>query len=135
MTDQSGFGATGLERLFQGLAHQALAQVIGHRVADDPAAVEVFEAGQIQPTLIGGDIRDVARPDLIGSRHPKSLGQHILGDRQVMARIGGGPKPSFLPAAQAQLAAGALDAMYAHTDAMRRQIALETFGAVRRVRS
>ena len=44
MTNQSRRGTASLQGLFQSLDHEALTQVIGHRIADDPAAVEVFEA-------------------------------------------------------------------------------------------
>ena len=42
VTNQSRLRATGLERLFERLAHETLAQMICHRVADDPTAGEVF---------------------------------------------------------------------------------------------
>ena len=37
-----------------------------HGPADDPSAVEVHDAGQIEPTFFGGDVSDVGDPDLIG---------------------------------------------------------------------
>jgi hypothetical protein len=36
-----------------------------HRPADDLAAVEVHDRGQIKPTLISLDVGDVGEPDLV----------------------------------------------------------------------
>jgi hypothetical protein len=37
--------------------------MIGHRPADDPAAVEVHDGSQIEPALIGLYVGDVGEPD------------------------------------------------------------------------
>ena len=60
-----------------------------HAPAHQLAAVQVNDAGQVHPPLIGGQIGDVACPDLI--RHLRiepSLNQ-IGSYRQVMPAVGG----------------------------------------------
>ena len=79
VTNQSRLRVTGLERLFERLAHETLTQMIGHRVADDPTTMEVFEARQIQPAFVRGHIGDVADPSLVGSLDSKTLPEHIRG--------------------------------------------------------
>src|SRR5260370_12935309 len=37
--------------------------MIAHGPADDPAAVEVHDGGQIEPSLIGLDVGDIGEPD------------------------------------------------------------------------
>ena len=39
--------------------------MIRHRPADDLAAEQVHDAGQIEPALIGLDVGDVSEPDLV----------------------------------------------------------------------
>lgn len=104
--------------------------MIRHRIADDPAAVEVFEASQIEPAFIGGHVGNIADPCLVGTLDSKTWPQHIRGHRQGMARIRRRAIPAFLPAAQPQLAADAFDPMHAHPHPVRRQIALQPLGAI-----
>ena len=130
VANQTRLGMASAQRLIQRLTNRALAQVIGHRVADDPAAVEVFDPGQIQPAFGGGHAGDVADPRLIGTLDSKALSQPIRGHGPGMARIRRHAKPPFLSAAQAQLAADAPDAMKADANAVRRQITLQALGPV-----
>lgn len=71
-----------------------------------------------------------ADPRLIGTLDSKTLPQHIRGHRQGMARIRCHAKPAFLLAARPQLAADAFDPMHAHPHPVRRQIALQSLGAI-----
>ena len=44
VTNQFWRGTVGLQRLFERLDHETLALMIGHCIAHDPTAVEIFEA-------------------------------------------------------------------------------------------
>ena len=46
----------------QGRQRQAGAQMIRHCPADDLAAVQIHDGGQIEPALIGPDVGDVGEP-------------------------------------------------------------------------
>jgi IS30 family transposase len=56
--------------------HELGPDVWGHRPSDDPTAEQVLDRRQVQPSLTGGDERDVGDPDPVGSvceeptRHP-----------------------------------------------------------------
>jgi len=89
VTDQSRPRAAGLQRLCERLAHQALAQVIGHRVADDPATVEVFDPGQIQPAFVRGHAGDVAGPCPVG---PLDLKTALVAAVAKQFTTGGKPR-------------------------------------------
>jgi len=75
-----------------------------HRPADDPAAVGVHNPGQVEPAFLGGDVGDVAEPDLIESARSGPFGQAIGSDRLVVVAVGGGDsEPSFRASTEAVL--------------------------------
>jgi hypothetical protein len=53
-------------RHLQSIRHQAALHVRLHAPAHHLSAEQVNHSCQVQPSLVGGDVRDVARPDLIG---------------------------------------------------------------------
>src|SRR5215471_5230511 len=57
--------------------------------AEDSAAIEVHDGGQIEPALNGEDISNVADPHPIGGSDWWGLSQAILSDGQAVTRIGG----------------------------------------------
>jgi hypothetical protein len=65
------------------------AQMIAHRPADDPAAVEVHDGGQVEPALVGFDVGDVSKPDPVRGRCGKVAIEQIGRDRQVVPAVGG----------------------------------------------
>ena len=50
---------------------QLLSQAALHSPGNDPARIEIQHHGEIEPALACRNIRDVARPDLVGVRHRK----------------------------------------------------------------
>lgn len=71
----------------QCLAHQLGGNTFCHRVADDFTGKYALQACKVQPSLIGGDVRDVARPDLIGAARLECLAQQVLCHWQRMRRM------------------------------------------------
>src|ERR1700739_1485254 len=62
--------------------------MIRHRPADDLAAVEVHDRGQIKPALISLHVGDIGQPDPVrGSGDEIALDQ-IRGDREVVTAVG-----------------------------------------------
>jgi hypothetical protein len=43
----------------EGVHHESALHVIGHRPADDPAAEQVLDHGQVQPSFPGRDVGDI----------------------------------------------------------------------------
>lgn len=71
-------------------------EVLAHSPAGQPAAVEVQNAGQVEPAFLGVDVSDVADPDLVGRIRSGQFGQPIGGDGLVVVAVGGaGPEPAF----------------------------------------
>src|SRR5882762_2184654 len=64
------------------------AQMIRHRPADDLAAVEVQDGGQIEPALIGLDVGDVGEPDPVRRSGGEVAVEQVRGDREVVPAIG-----------------------------------------------
>src|SRR5246127_2054656 len=68
--------------------------MIRHRPADDLAAIEIHDRGQIKPTLISLDVGDVGEPDPVRRGGDEVALEQIRGDREVVAAVGGAP-PSW----------------------------------------
>jgi len=77
-----------------------------HGPTDDPAGMEVHDAGKIKPALPGWNVGDVGDPDLVGGGGCRSHCKEVGSNRVVMIAVGG------LNAMAALLAA--LDALAAH---------------------
>ena len=67
--------------------------MILHRPADDLAAVEVQDGGQIEPALIGLDIGDVGEPDPVRRSGGEVAIEQVRSDREIVAAVGG-PYPA-----------------------------------------
>ena len=61
--------------------------------ADDPAAVEVHDGGQIEPALIGLDISNICEPDPVRRGSHEVAIEQVRGDRKLVPAIGG-PHPA-----------------------------------------
>lgn len=59
-----------------GVADEVGAHMVGHRVPDDLAGVQIDHRGQVEPTLPGGQVGDVAT-----SRRPRGRGGEIAADQ------------------------------------------------------
>src|SRR4030081_3254991 len=68
--------------------------MIAHRPADDLAAVQVHDGGQIEPSLIGLDVGDVGEPDPVRRGGSEVAVEQVRGDRKVVTAIGG-PHPAW----------------------------------------
>jgi hypothetical protein len=54
------------ERHLEGVGDELGAEVVGHRPADDPAAVEVLDGDEVEPSLPGAQVGDVGDPAAVG---------------------------------------------------------------------
>ena len=94
--DQFGSRLAMSKRHAPGREDQLGVDVLVHGPADDPTAVDIHDAGQVEPALLGGDVGDVPDPDLIGSARGGQIGQAIGGDGLVVVAVGGvDPEPTF----------------------------------------
>ena len=78
--DESGVGAAAGEGHLERVGNELGAHVIGHRPADDAAAVQVLHGDEIEPALPGTKVGDVRDPDLVGRRGAELALDEIVGD-------------------------------------------------------
>lgn len=84
---------------------QAGLEVVLHGPADDSAAVKIHDTGKVEKAFGGGQVSDVADPDLIDSGRRRSLGEPVGRDGLIMVAIGGAEaKSAAAPCGQALLA-------------------------------
>ena len=55
-----------LERHVEGVEHERRLEGVGHRPADDPAAVDTHDHGQERKADQGREVGDVRHPELVG---------------------------------------------------------------------
>ena len=102
-----------------------------HGPADDSAAVEVQDSGQIEPSLTGLDIGDIRDPGLVGSCGAGSLCQAVWGDGVVMVAVGClDTVAGLLAASETLLAHDAGDAVASMPGALFAQLMHDTGAAV-----
>src|SRR4051812_8484511 len=102
-----------------------------HRPADDPAAIQVHDGGQIEPSLIGLDVGDVGEPDPVWRSGAKAALEQIWRDRQIMTAVGGAhpPWPGH-DGANAVMAHQPLDPATAGSAALSLQLDMDTRAAI-----
>jgi hypothetical protein len=102
-----------------------------HRPANDPAAVEVHDGRQMEPSLAGLDVGDVSGPDPVRGRRSKVAIEQIGRDRQVVLAVGG-PEPPWprQDGANTVAAHQPLDATTACPVALGLQFAMDTRAAI-----
>ena len=71
----------------QNIRHQTTLHMRLHAPAQHLAAEQVNNSSQVQPTLVGGDIRDITRLDLIGSFHGEVVLHQIRGNGQLVLTV------------------------------------------------
>src|SRR4029077_18327333 len=105
--------------------------MIRHRPADDLAAVEIHEHGQIEPALIGLDVGDVGEPDLVRRGGDEVALEQGRGDREVLT-AGGEARPSWPghDGPDAVAAHQSLDAAAARPAALSPQLGMDARAAV-----
>src|SRR5207244_1202826 len=101
------------------------------RPADDPAAAEVHDGGQIEPSLIGLDVGDIGEPDPVRRGGGEVSVEQVWGDREVVAAVGG-PHPAWLrhDGPNAVPVHQPLDAAAARPAALRLQLDMDTRAAI-----
>jgi hypothetical protein len=90
--------------------------------AHHQAAEQVNHTDQVQPAFVGGDVGDVAAPDLVGRRRREVSRQQVLGHRQVVMAVGGDDELALAAGLDAVRLHEALHAVLAHADAARKQL-------------
>src|SRR6266545_3255548 len=78
--DQPGVRSTMCKRHLQCVGDELGAQVVGHRPADDPAAVEVLDGDEVEPALPGAQVGDVGDPAAVRSAGGEVALEEIVGD-------------------------------------------------------
>jgi len=77
------------ESHLEGLESEAGLQILLHGPADDFAAVEIHDRCQVEPAFPGGNIGNVADPNLIHAGGCGPARQTIGGDWMIMVALGG----------------------------------------------
>src|SRR5271170_636891 len=105
--------------------------MICHRPADDLAAVEVHDRGQIEPALIGLDVGDVSEPDAVGRGGGEVPLQQVRCNRELVATVGG-PHPPWPrhDGPDPVVAHQSLDAATAYSAALRLQLDMDARAAI-----
>ena len=94
------------------------AQMIGQAPADDAAGAEVDDDGEVEPALGGGNVSDIAHPDLIRRLREGFLKEEI-GRRLIGSSITGPRHEGFgLERAQAALGHEAAEPGWRANDAL-----------------
>src|SRR3984893_14578413 len=105
--------------------------MIAHRPADDLAAVQVHDGGQIEPALIGLDVGDVGEPDPVRRGDGEAPREKMRGGREVVTPVGGAPPPwPRHDGADTVTAHQSLDATAAHPAALRLQLDMDARAAI-----
>src|SRR5438270_12434372 len=89
MVDQAGARPLCCNSHRQGGQWQFGAQMIRHRPADDLAAIEVHDRGQIKPALISLDVGDVGEPDPVRRGGDEVALEQVRGNWKVVTAVGG----------------------------------------------
>src|SRR5438046_1986974 len=102
----------------QRIRDQAAMQVRPHRPAHHLAAEQIDHHRQEQPAFLGGDIRDVTCPGLVGPDRSEVAVQQVRRDRQVMPAVGGHhPEAPLAASTNAVLLHQPLHPLLAHANA------------------
>ena len=86
---QSGWRRTMQGRHGESCQDQGGVNCLTHGPADDFAAVEVQNAGEIEPTLVGENVGDIGDPDLVGCSSLWGFYQEIGSNWVIVVAVGG----------------------------------------------
>jgi len=95
MEDQARFRVPPEPRHAQRIGHQAGLHVGCHAPAGHVSAMQVDYSGQVQPTLIGGDVGNVTGPHGVGLRGLEVAIQQIGCNGQVVLAVSGNDIPAL----------------------------------------
>ena len=87
--EQSGWRSAMQGRHGEGCQDKCGIDCRAHGPANDSAAVEIQDTGEIEPALGGGDVGDVSDPDLVGGSGLWGFSQVIGSDGVVVVAVGG----------------------------------------------
>jgi hypothetical protein len=121
MHDQTGLGPTPEPRHSQRVRNQLRAHVGLERPSHDLATEQIQDDRQIQPALVGPEIGDVCRPDLIGFRRREVTLQQVRRDRQIVIRVRRRDVLALVPCTNAMLRHQLANPLLAHAHATREQ--------------
>ena len=110
----------------QRLRCQFLRHARAERVADHLTGEDVLDARQVEPSFVGGDIRDIADPGFVWSRRREGLLQQVRRHREAMARIRRRLELALLLATQAKFPPQPNDPITTSVKALRDQFRLQT---------
>jgi len=89
VVDELGGGAAMPEGLLQGGRAKGGVEVVGAGPADDAAAVQIEERGDVEEALLGRNVGDVGDPDLVDTGDQRLVPEQIGGDGSAVAAVGG----------------------------------------------
>ena len=118
MMDESPLGLSCVDRHPQGSQNNAPAHPAAHQPAHDATGIEIRHNGQIQPALMGGDIRNVGSPAPIGSIRREVLLQQVLRHRMAWITLRRDPKAPPGTSSKPRQAHQTGDLMASDTDAV-----------------
>src|ERR1700688_3098693 len=105
--------------------------MIGHCPADNPAAVQVHDGGQIKPALIGLDVGNVGEPDAIRRGSDEVPIQQVRSDRELVTAVSRAHPPwPRHDGPDAVTAHQSLDAAAAHPAALSLQLDMDAWAAI-----
>src|SRR5215472_18053729 len=100
MVKEPGSGTASKQSLLEGFFHQRGIQRMADGPANDSAAVEVHDCGQINPTSNGPDVGDIRHPGLIGPTGSRTFLEMVGSSPVAVIALGSaGTEGSFLSGA------------------------------------
>src|SRR5262245_13278799 len=113
------------------MSHQGFIAVLTHRPSHNPARIDVLQRRQVQPSLIGSDIRDIRYPFAIWLRGGKLLIQEIGSHGMGMVAVGRADRSPFLLLCHPVLAHQTTDSFAATAHSTRLQLGVDTRATIR----
>lgn len=84
---------------------------IRESIADDLPGTQILDSSEIEPTLVGRDVGDIADPSLVGSVKRKLAHEQIGSDEMRMLGVSGRLVGAFTHRKDVQLVHEAMDAL------------------------
>ncbi len=130
MQDQACRRPLPFHRFPQSLADQFLRHSRAHGIADDLAGKHIFDACEVQPTLISRNVGDVTHPHLARLGRFELLVQQVICYRQIVVGVGRGFEFALLDAANAFFPPQSCNPVSTRLDSFFCKFILQALGAV-----
>src|SRR6188474_1038813 len=127
---QSWLGPPYLKRTSESLEGEVSIVDRTHAPSDNTTREQVQYDREVEPAFVGGDVRDVARPDEVGGRWVEFSVEYVGRNRERMTRIGRAAESSLLTPFHPVFAHNALDSFSTHAHALRLQLAMNARAAI-----